>query len=239
VEQILASHPGVFGGGERVDFSAALRGMGADRPATPFPRSVLGFTSSDFRHLAEWYLGRMGDAAAAARSRDPSAFGVTIDRITDKTLNNFFCIGLIHLTLPNARIIHTRRDPVDCCLSCFSRLFGSQLSFTYDLGELGRYYRAYQGLMEHWSKILPSGAILDVQYENVVEDLEGQARRLITHCGLEWHDACLAFHQTRRPVKTASVGQVREPIYRTSVKRWRPADDVLRPLLDGLGIGTP
>lgn len=239
VEQILASHPRVFGSGERVDFSAILRSMGADRPAAMFPRGVLGFTRSDFLDLAKSYLGRMEDAAAAARSRDPSAFGVTLDRITDKTLNNFFCVGLIHLALPNARIIHTRRDPVDSCLSCYSRLFGSKLSFTYDLGELGRYHRAYQALMEHWSSVLPAGAILDVQYEDVVDDLEGQARRLIAHCGLEWHDACLAFHETRRPVKTASVGQVRQPIYRSSVKRWRPADDVLRPLLDGLGIGTP
>ena len=238
VEQILASHPAVFGGGERVDFAAILKSMGKQGRSTVFPHVLRDFKSSDFSHLAESYLGRMTGAATAALKRDSSAYGPQFERITDKTLNNFFCIGLIHLTFPKARIIHTRRDPIDCCLSCFSRLFGSNLSFTYDLGELGRYYRAYLGLMEHWSKALPAGAVLDIWYEDVVDDLEGQARRLLAHCGLEWDDACLAFHQTRRPVKTASVGQVRQPIYRSSVKRWRPADDVLRPLLDGLGVST-
>jgi tetratricopeptide (TPR) repeat protein len=236
VEQILASHPEVYGGGERVDFSAILRSKGVDGPANPFPHGVAGFTSHDFLDLAGSYLDRMEHAAQVARDRESPAGSVTFARITDKTLNNFFCLGLIHLALPNARIVHTRRDPVDCCLSSFSRLFGSKLSFAYDLGELGRYYRAYQRLMEHWSTVLPPGAILDLQYEDVVDDLEGQARRLITHCGLEWNDACLAFHETRRPVKTASLSQVRQPIYRSSVRRWRPSGDVLRPLLDGLGI---
>ena len=157
-------------------------------------------------------------------------------RITDKTLNNFFCVGLIHIALPNARIIHTVRDPVDSCLSSFSRLFGSKLSFTYDLGELGRYYRAYQTLMEHWSNVLPPGTILDLRYEELVDDLEGQARRLVAYCGLDWHDGCLAFHETKRPVKTASLGQVRQPIYRDSIRRWRPVGNALQPLLDGLGI---
>ncbi len=146
---------------------------------------------------------------------------------------NFCLVGIIHLALPNARILHTMRDPVDTCLSCFSTLFDQP--FTYDLGELGRYYGAYARLMDQWRELLPPGVMLDVPYEAVVEDLEQQARRIVAHCGLEWDDACLAFHETSRPVKTASVNQVRRPIYRSSVGRWRPDATTLQPLLAGLG----
>src|SRR5205814_8100818 len=142
--------------------------------------------------------------------------------------------GLIHLALPNARIIHARRDPVDCCLSCFGLLFSDDLPHTYDLAELGRYYSGYARLMRHWEEVLPEGVMLDVDYEDVVDDIEGQARRIIAHCGLEWEDQCLAFHETRRPVRTARVTQVRQPIYRNSVGRWRPDGALLAPLLDAL-----
>src|SRR5262249_12677430 len=143
--------------------------------------------------------------------------------------------GLIHLALPNARIIHTRRDPRDTALSCFSILFSKgQLEFTYDLAELGRYIRAYQALMEHWRKALPDGVMLEVQYEEVVGELEQQARRIVGHCGLEWDDACLAFYRSERAVRTASAAQVRQPIYRSSVGRWRQHEDQLQPLLQVL-----
>jgi hypothetical protein len=135
--------------------------------------------------------------------------------------------------LPNARIIHTRRDPIDTCLSCFSILFEESQSFTYDLGYLGRYYRAYAMLTQHWHEVLPQEVMLEVQYEEVVDDLEGQARRNVAHCDLEWDDACLDFHKTQRPVLTASTVQVRQPIYRSSVGRWRPYEGMLRPLLMG------
>jgi hypothetical protein len=139
------------------------------------------------------------------------------------------------LALPNARIIHASRDPRDTALSCFSIQFAEgQLGFTYDLAELGRYIRAYQALMEHWRKVLPTGVMLDVQYEELVEDIEEGARRLVAHCGLEWNDACLDFHRTSRVVQTASATQVRQPIYRTSVGRWREYGDLLQPLLQVL-----
>jgi hypothetical protein len=150
---------------------------------------------------------------------------------------NFHFPGLIQLTLPNARIIHSRRDPVDTCLSCFSILFdGASNAYTYDLGELGRFYRSYESLMTHWRAVLPPGTMIEVQYEEVVADLENEARRIIAHCGLAWDDACLAFHKTRRPVRTASIAQVRQPIYKSSVGRWRPYREHLRPLLKELGI---
>ena len=147
--------------------------------------------------------------------------------------------GLIHLALPNAAIIHTIRDPVDTCLSCFSKMFAEEQGHTYDLAELGRYYRHYQALMAHWHRVLPTGRILDVRYEDVVADLEGQARRIVAHCGLDWDPRCLAFHQTERPVLTASATQVRQPIYNSSIGRWRGYKEFLAPLLVELGIAGP
>jgi hypothetical protein len=126
------------------------------------------------------------------------------------------------------------RHPIDTCLSCYSKLFTSGQHFSYDLAELGRYYRCYRELMAHWRSVLPPDAIFDVAYENVVDDLEGQARRLINYCGLPWDDRCIAFHKTSRPVKTASAVQVRKPIFRTSLQRWRRYEAGLAPLLNEL-----
>jgi len=150
--------------------------------------------------------------------------------------SNFLYIGLIHLALPNARIIHTVRNPLDTCISCFSKLFTLEQNYTYDLAELGRYYRRYQRLMAHWHQVLPQGRILDVHYEEVVADLEGQARRIIAHCGLDWDERCLAFHKTERPVRTASAIQVRQPIYNASIGRWRVHEPFLGPLLAELRV---
>ena len=152
-------------------------------------------------------------------------------RISDKMPMNFAYVGLIHLILPNARIIHTVRDPVDTCVSCFSRLFSSGVRFSYDLAELGRYYRWYHELMAHWRAVLPAGTMLDVAYEDVVDNLEAQARRLIDYCGLTWDDRCLSFHKTSRTVATPSNVQVRRPLYRSSVARWRHYEAYLQPLL--------
>jgi hypothetical protein len=155
-------------------------------------------------------------------------------RITDKMPDNFRWIGLIHLALPNARFIHTRRDAADTCLSCFSKLFDN-LPYTYNLAELGRYYNAYAALMEHWRAVLPSGIVLDVQYEELVADFERQARRIVDFCALEWDPRCLAFHETQRPVRTASALQVRRPIYKDSVGRSKGYQMWLDPLLHVLG----
>jgi hypothetical protein len=161
------------------------------------------------------------------------------ERIVNKRLDNFHLIGLIHLALPNARIIHARRDPVDTCLSCFSTYFvGGNVPFTYDLAELGRYYRAYDSLMAHWNDVLPPNVMIDVHYEELVADIDGQATRMIDHCGLEWDARCLSFHRTERPVRTASAVQVRQPLYQTAVGRWRNYEPFLGPLLAELGSFT-
>ena len=150
--------------------------------------------------------------------------------------SNFLFVGLIHLALPNARIIHARRNPIDTCLSCFSKLFAGEQPFAYDLGELGRYYCAYDRLMAHWRALLPEGVMLEVDYEAVVGDLEGQARRIVAHCGLDWNDRCLEFYKTERAVRTASLVQVRQPIYQSSISRWQPYAQLITPLLQALGL---
>jgi tetratricopeptide (TPR) repeat protein len=213
VEQILASHPAIHGAGEL----NLLYETVVDRPGA-YPDAVHKFDRTKFRALGERYLARL-------RSLAPES-----ELITDKLPSNFIFVGLIYLTLPNAVVIHTMRDPVDTCYSCFTKLFRGLQGFAYDLGELGRFYRKYQGLMEHWRRVLPAGWMLDVQYEDVVADIETQARRIIAHCGLEWDPACLSFHETQRPVHTASLVQVRQPIYRTSLGRARPYDEFLGPL---------
>jgi len=174
------------------------------------------------RQIASRYL-------AGIRKHSPDA-----EHITDKMPSNYYFAGLIHLALPNARIIHTMRDPVDTCISCFSKLFTAEQHHTYDLGELGRYYARYERLMAHWRRVLPQGRMLDVRYEDVVEDVEGQARRIIAHCGLDWDAGCLEFHRTQRPVRTASATQVRLPIYRRAVGRGRAYEPLLAPLLGAL-----
>ncbi|MDB5698815.1 MAG: sulfotransferase family protein, partial [Alphaproteobacteria bacterium] len=156
-------------------------------------------------------------------------------RITDKLLTNYFFLGLINLIFPNAKVIHTVRNPVDTCFSAFTKLFKDDMPHSYDFGELGRYYLQYKELMDHWHKVLPAGTIMDVNYEEVVGDVEGNARRLIEHVGLDWDPACVDFHKSSRPVKTASVAQVRKPVYSGSVERWRKYGAGLQPLVDALG----
>jgi hypothetical protein len=179
------------------------------------------------RRIAQTYLGRLPVAPEGKI------------RIVDKLPDNFIAAGLIRLILPNARIIHTVRHPLDTCVSCYSRRFTTGQNFSYDLAELGRYYRHYSELMAHWRSILPPGAMLDVAYEDIVEDLEGQARRLIEYCGLPWDDRCLDFHRTGRFVKTASAAQVRKPLFRSSLQRWRRYEPCLGPLLRELGNLVP
>jgi tetratricopeptide (TPR) repeat protein len=223
VEQILASHPQVFGGGELTHFPRAAQGMRrALGSSVAFPELVSAMIGPDYRDLGTRYLAEILRLAPGST------------RVTDKLPSNFIYAGLIHLALPNAVIIHVTRNPIDTCLSCFSKLFTCELDYSYDLGELGRYYRRYQELMAHWHRVLPSGRILDVCYEDVVSDLEDQARRIIAHCGLEWDARCLAFHRTERPIRTASATQVRQPIYGSAVNRWRAYESCLSPLLTTL-----
>lgn len=141
-------------------------------------------------------------------------------------------LGVIPIMLPNAKIIHVRRNPIDTCLSCFTHLFNRNQSATYNLTELGEHYMNYHRLMEHWRKVFPPGSFIDIQYEEVVADIEFQARRLIDYLGLQWDPACLSFYNNGRNIRTASVMQVRQPIYTSSVNRWRHYEQHLQPLVE-------
>jgi Flp pilus assembly protein TadD len=220
IEQILASHPKFFGAGELGLFEQATDVISdALHPSRSFPEMILATSGKHFRALGAHYLDKLVQRAPRAA------------RITDKMPGNFLYAGLIHLALPNAAIIHAVRDPIDTCASCFSINFSRGQTHTYDLAELGRYYRHYQALMAHWHRVLPPGRIIDVHYEDLVADLEGVARRTIAHCGLTWDARCLDFHRTERSVRTASAAQVRQPIYKGSVGRWRKYEKFLGPLL--------
>lgn len=224
-EQILAAHPRVYGAGEVDVFEKRVLSL-REFDRSNYPEAVLNMAPAEFVELGASYLARVSELAPDA------------DRIADKYLGNNVYVGLIHLALPNARIIHVRRNPVDCCMSSYSLNFANPrgVAYTYDLAELGRHYRAYEGLARHWAEVLPPGVMLEVQYEDVVDDLEGQARRIIAHCGLEWDERCLAFHEADRPVKTASAAQVRQPIYRSAIGRWQPYREHIRPLLEALEL---
>jgi Flp pilus assembly protein TadD len=227
VDQVLVSHPGIRSLGESALFETAFTQKNRSLTGVPTPIGHMAVQMSDteLRKLGTRYL-------EAARQNAPAVAA----RIINKLPHNFRLVGLIHAALPNARIIHVRRDPVDTCLSIFSTLFaGNSQPYSYDLGELGRYYRAYEKMMDHWRNVLPAGVMLDVQYEAVVDDLEREARRIVAYCGLDWDDACLTFYKSDRPIRTASHAQVRQPIYRSSVGRPRPPRELLSPLLEALG----
>ena len=225
-EQIIASHPDVYGAGELPDLMAIATREGA-RSGARYPDNIKKLGRADLTTWADDYI-------AALQKRAPQA-----RHITDKMPGNFLALGLIHLMLPNAKIIHVNRSPADTCLSCYTHLFTVINHQTYDLAELGHYYADYSRLMAHWRNVLPSGAFLEVQYEDVVADLETQARRIIDFCGLEWSDACVAYHLNKRAIHTASMTQVRQPIYNSAVGRWRKYEKFLGPLFEALGDLAP
>ena len=240
IEQILASHPQVFGAGERTEFGEALMNClrrELDDPLRIDIEALQGVGAVQLSALGADYLHRMHSAlreiAGPVLSQEQNE-APRYTRFTDKYPFNFINVGLIHLALPNARFIHSSRSPLQTCLSIFSRLF-HDVPFGYDLGELGRYYRAYDALMAHWKSALPEGVMIEVKYEELVDDFEGSVRRLLAHCGLDWDERCLSFHQTTRHVNTASSAQVRRPLYKTSVQRWQPQQALLQPQFDGLG----
>ena len=223
IEQILATYPGIHGAGELVDLPEVVYSIESksDAVAGSYPERAAALSAEDFRELGEAYIERVWQLAPEA------------EHIVDKMPANFLHVGMIHLMLPQAKIIHAMRDPLDSCFSCYSRLFvGNNLDFTYSLETVGRYYVRYMELMRHWHRVLPDHALLDVRYEDMVADTEGQARRLLDYLGLPWNERCLDFHQNRRVVKTASIAQVRKPIYRSSVARWKHFEKHLGPLLD-------
>ncbi|MBV9566471.1 MAG: sulfotransferase, partial [Bradyrhizobium sp.] len=228
LEQVLASHSKVHGAGELETFKEVIGECAKSQAIVPaYPDLVQQLSAERIAEMGRIYATRV-------RALAPEA-----GYIVDKMPLNFAFVGLIHLALPNARILHIRRDPLDTCVSCFSLMFTGSQPFAYDLAELGRYYRGYEGVMEHWHKVLPPGVMIDVQYEDLVDDLEGVGRRALAHCGLEWEDACRDFHDTKRTVRTASLMQVREPLYRSAMGGWRRYAKHLGPLAEALGGNEP
>jgi tetratricopeptide (TPR) repeat protein len=221
LEQVLSTLPGVHGAGEITWLAETLQSAQDDEEGGfQFPETLGSYPTPRLRALGRRYVARLRQLAPQAT------------HVVDKLPANFTHVGLIHLMFPAARIVHAMRDPMDSCFSCYSRLFaGDNLGFTYDLETVGRYWVRYHELMRHWRDVLPPGRILDVPYETMVADFENQARRVVEYLGLPWDERCLGFHDSQRVVKTASVAQVRRPIYRTSVARWRPYERHLGPLL--------
>lgn len=222
VEQIIASHPRVAAGGELEIIDKLIAGL-PERLGieSGFPESAAQIDEAAARDFVHAYLAGLEQIDAKAL------------RVTDKMPLNFQNLGLIALLFPRATFIHCRRDPLDTCLSCYFAHFDRQLGFSYSLENLGTYYRGYRRLMAHWRKVLPVN-MLEVDYEDMIADQEGMSRKIIAHCGLEWDDRCLAFHMTERPVATASAWQVRQPLYKTAVERWRRYQRFLGPLQKAL-----
>ncbi len=220
VEQILASHPRVYGAGELTEITALVRSL----PVTLYPHAMAGVEAARLEVLARRYLETLGrlDAEAA--------------RVTDKMPGNFFHLGFIALLFPHARVIHCMRDPLDNGLSIFCQSFNLSHTYATDLRAIGIYYREYRRLMAHWHGVLEL-PILDVQYEDLVADPEGVSREIVAFAGLDWDERCLRFHESGRAVATASFDQVRKPIYKGSVGRWRRYERHLGPLLEVLNHG--
>ena len=219
IEQILASHREVHAAGELVTLSKTIEASFDERT---YPKDILHVDGDVFERLGGEYIHQVREKSKEATF------------ITDKMPHNFIHVGMIKLMLPNAKIIHCKRCPKDTCLSIFKTYFANvDHTYAYDQNELGQYYNLYLELMEHWQSVLP-GFIHEIQYEDVVSDQEAQTRALLAHCDLEWDDACLSFHKTDRPIKTASAAQVRQPIYKGSVQSWKRYETQLAPLLEAL-----
>ena len=222
VEQILASHPHVHGTGELDYLNRIVVSKFSNINDAKFNVRVNQATAAHFSDAGGKYISMIRERSATARF------------ITNKLPINFRLIGMIRLMLPNAKIIHCRRDKRDTCLSIFKNYFASDRHYyAYDLGELGQYYNLYRDLMDHWHRVLPD-FIYHIQYEDLVADQEGESRALLEHCGLEWDDACLEFHRADRPVHTASSVQVHRPIYKESVQSWKRYENWLSPLFETL-----
>ncbi len=222
LEQILASHSRVEGTFELPELPRVIRSVNQSRAdGSVYPEAAASLSEEEAAAFGREYLER----TLKHRSGAP--------RFTDKLPNNFPNVGLLHLILPNARVVNARRHPLDSCLGTYKQLFAKGQSFSYDLIELGEYYLQYQRMIDHWDKVLP-GKVLDVLYEDLVDDQEGQTRRLLVHCGLEWEDQCMRFYESDRAVRTASSEQVRRPIYADSVNLWRRYEAQLEPLIEVL-----
>ncbi len=220
-EQILASHPDVHGAGELDDLHMVVEILNCESTQSHYPNAVTNLPLGQFAVLGRNYLDRIRLHSSTTRF------------ITDKMPRNFEYIGMIKLMLPSAKVIHCKRDPMDTCFSIYKKFFAGIHPYAYDKQELGKYYLLYEELMAHWHDTLP-GFIFEIQYEDLVADQETRTRRLLDFCGLDWRDSCLDFFKTERPVQTASAAQVRQPIYKTSVKAWKNYEPYLQPLIEVL-----
>jgi hypothetical protein len=221
-EQILASHPDVFGAGELPVVNRMVDQLATVLDTSiPYPECLKYLDNHTLEQLASEYLEE-----AQLKSNDEQF-------ITDKMPSNFMHLGFISLMFPNARIIHCTRDPLDTCLSCYFQNFTGEHPYAYSLTSLGKFYRMYEKLMEHWSKVIPN-PIFELSYEKVVVNPEQEIRSMVDFCGLEWDDKCLDFHQTKRTVATASHSQVRQKIYTSSVGKWRSYEKHLDELCSAL-----
>src|SRR6202011_1146085 len=233
LEQILASHSQVEGTQELPNVQQIVSNLpGRDPdPSNPrYPRILTEMTADELRGLGEKYLA----ATRVYRNGKPHPVPHACPYFIDKMPNNFRHLGLIRLILPNARIIDARREPMACCFSILKQLFAAGQEFTYSVDDIARYYRTYLELMDHWNRVLP-GRVLRVLHEDVVDDLEGNVRRLLDFCGLELEPQCVAFHETRRSVPTASAEQLRQAIYRDGLEQWKHFEPWLGELRDALG----
>jgi len=221
IEQILASHSQVEGTAELPDVGRVITSLAGRTPGVAYPEAVANLSGAELRELGEAYLER------TKRHRKGLPW------FTDKMPNNFPSIGLIHLMLPESIIIDARRHPLDSCFGTLKQHFAHGQTFSYTLEEIGEYYLEYRQMMRHWAEVLP-GRVLEVRYEDMVRDLEGQTRRLLDHCGLPFEESCLRFWETERPVRTASSEQVRQPIYTSSINHWRNFREPLEPLREML-----
>lgn len=223
VEQILSSHTAVHGAGELKDVGYICDALPEYlKSKTPYPYCVDGLKRKQIDEIAGRHLARLG------------AFSRSATRVTDKMPQNFLFLGLIDQLFPGARVIHCMRNPLDNCLSIHTQHFNPTHSYAFSLAGLGAYYRLYQKMMAHWKQVLQI-PILDVQYEHLVDNQEEESRRLVEFCGLPWEEGCLDFHENRRLVHTFSYDQVRRPIYKKSVERWKNYERHLGPLISALG----
>ncbi len=223
LEQILGAHPAVYPGGELNDLKAIMTGQpGVPGANNLDPQSLAEIPAECLRVWSQWYLARRRILAANA------------ERVTDKMPVNFMFLRLIAELFPNARVIHVRRQPLDCCVSIFTQRFVVKPEYGYSLADIGRFYREYERLMAHWQSVLPL-RMIDVQYEELVEQPQPVVRELLEFLDLPWDARCLRFHEQRRAVQTASSWQVRQPLGRGAVGRWRNYESHLQPLIDALG----
>lgn len=216
VDQILSSHKLIEGVGELDTMKHIIN-------SREYPYNFENYSGHIFEELGYNFIQAI------------NTIGVKEPKIIDKMPDNFRLLGVLQLLLPRSKIIHCKRNPIDTCLSIYTNHFNGIQNFSYDQVELGTYYKLYQDLMEHWKQVMPYPEnFIEVQYEDVVADQEGQSRRLLDFLGMPWDDKCLEFYKTERSVKTASADQVRKPIYTSSVEKWKQYEELLQPLIKTL-----